>query len=210
MRYIVQALLAFLKRCRTRMALLGTSSYLTYGPDLHVGKGSRLWAPRWLRIGRGVYIGKDVNIEANCEIGDYSLIANRVGIVGRNDHDFKQLGVPVRFARWIGQKSFVSPHIDTGVVIGSDVWVGYGATLLTGVTVGRGAIVAAGALVVSDVEPYSIVGGAPARVIGRRFDDPAVIAQHEHAIDKGCFQFSERGLDYSVIRPFMNGEAEFK
>lgn len=55
--------------------------------------------------------------------------------------------------------------------IGNDVWVGEGVRLLEGVKIGDGAIVAAGAVVVKDVEPYSIVGGVPAKHIKYRFDE---------------------------------------
>lgn len=55
-------------------------------------------------------------------------------------------------------------------VIGNDVWFGYQATVMPGVTIGDGAIVATGAVVTADVPPYTIVGGNPAKVIRRRFD----------------------------------------
>ncbi|MFD8082325.1 CatB-related O-acetyltransferase [Kitasatospora sp. NPDC059722] len=55
--------------------------------------------------------------------------------------------------------------------VGNDVWFGYGATVLPGVRIGDGAIIAAGALVTSDVDPYTVVGGNPARLIRRRFPD---------------------------------------
>ncbi len=66
----------------------------------------------------------------------------------------------------------VAGHGDT--VIGNDVWLGYCAMVLPGVTVGDGAIVGAGAVVASDVPPYAIVRGNPARVIRQRFDDETV------------------------------------
>ena len=56
-------------------------------------------------------------------------------------------------------------------IIGNDVWIGYGATILGGVTVGTGAIIGACSLVRSDVPPYTIVGGTPARQIRRRFTE---------------------------------------
>ncbi len=55
------------------------------------------------------------------------------------------------------------------IQIGNDVWIGYGVKLMDGVTIGDGAIVAANSLVTSDVEPYSIVGGTPAKRIKFRF-----------------------------------------
>ena len=53
--------------------------------------------------------------------------------------------------------------------IGNDVWIGHGAIVLPGVRVGHGSVVAAGAAVCKDVEPYSIVGGVPAKAIKDRF-----------------------------------------
>ena len=57
------------------------------------------------------------------------------------------------------------------VTIGNDVWIGAGAIILDGVTIGDGAVIAAGAVVVRDVEPYSIVGGVPAKLIRNRFNE---------------------------------------
>lgn len=57
------------------------------------------------------------------------------------------------------------------IVIGNDVWIGYEAVVLSGVTIGDGAIVAARAVVTKDVPPYAIVGGVPARILRRRFSE---------------------------------------
>ena len=58
--------------------------------------------------------------------------------------------------------------------IGNDVWIGYNATIMAGVTIGDGAIIATNATVVKDVEPYSIVGGNPAKEIKKRFSDEKI------------------------------------
>jgi virginiamycin A acetyltransferase len=58
--------------------------------------------------------------------------------------------------------------------VGHDVWFGYQAMVLPGVTIGHGAVVAAGSVVAADVPPYAIVAGNPARVVRRRFDDEDV------------------------------------
>ena len=60
------------------------------------------------------------------------------------------------------------------LVIGSDVWIGYRATILGPVTIGHGAVIGAGAVVTSDVPPYAIVAGNPARVLRMRFPSDIV------------------------------------
>jgi len=205
-----EMLLAGLRRVQTRIHLSGKSKFLIYGTDLHIGKGTRLWAPKLLRIGNGVYIGKQVHIEANCEIGDYCLLANRVAIVGRYDHDVSAIGYPVRYAPWVGSRLFPNRHSDDKAVIESDVWLGYGVIALTGVTVGRGAVVAAGSVVTKDIPPYSIAAGVPARVIGQRFTDASAITLHEAAIRDGRFSLSERSYDHCVIEPAFKVEEPSK
>ena len=62
------------------------------------------------------------------------------------------------------------------IVIGNDVWIGYEAVILAGVTIGDGAIIGARAVVTSDVPPYTIAGGVPARTIRKRFPETIVIS----------------------------------
>ena len=62
------------------------------------------------------------------------------------------------------------------ITVGSDVWIGYEAVILSGVTIGHGAIIGARALVTRDVPPYTIVGGVPAKPIRRRFDQKTIDA----------------------------------
>lgn len=202
LRSLISLSLAALRRGQTALAVAGKSN-VEAGPDLHIGRGTRLWAPDRILIGRNVYIGKDVHIEANCEIGDFCLISNRVGIIGRHDHDFRTCGLPIRYAPWIGSRKRPIPaaHRQSQVTIEGDCWVGYGAIVLTGARIGKGSIVAAGSVVSGEVPPYSIVAGVPARVIGQRFDDTQSILRHEAAIQRGHFALSERGYDHCVIEP---------
>lgn len=57
------------------------------------------------------------------------------------------------------------------ITICDDAWIGYGAIIMSGVTIGQGAVVAAGAVVTKDVPPYAIVGGTPAKIIRYRFNE---------------------------------------
>lgn len=201
--------LAVYRRFRTRLTLLRSKKIRSVGKDLHIGTNTRLWAPTSITIGKGVYIGKDVHIEANCHIGDYCLLANRVAIIGRHDHDFSAVGYPVRFSPWIGSERLASQYINEQATIEDDVWLGFSAVVLTGVTIGRGSIVAAGSVVTRDIPPYSIAAGVPAKVIGQRFRDHATIALHESAIRYGRFRFSERSFDHCLIEPALQDGSNF-
>ena len=61
-------------------------------------------------------------------------------------------------------------------MIGNDVWIGFEAVILAGVTIGDGAVVGARAVVTKDVPPYTIVGGVPARPIRKRFTEETIAA----------------------------------
>ena len=69
-------------------------------------------------------------------------------------------------------KGFPSSHGD--VTIGNDVWVGLGATVLSGVTVGDGAVLGAKSVVTGDVPPYAVAAGNPARIVKTRFDEKTI------------------------------------
>ena len=148
------------------------------GKNFHIGVLSRLDAPSHLTIGDNVYIGKFCTIECDGEIGHHVMIANNVGLIGRYDHDFKCLGKPIRQAPWVRDKDYSGLGRGLKVIIEDDVWIGFGAIVISGVRIGRGAIVGAGSVVPKDVAPYSIVVGNPARCVGWRFGAEE-IAEHE-------------------------------
>jgi acetyltransferase-like isoleucine patch superfamily enzyme len=66
------------------------------------------------------------------------------------------------------------PSTKGDVIIGNDVWIGYGAVIFSGVKIGDGAVIAAKSIVTKDVYPYSVVAGNPARLIKKRFDDKII------------------------------------
>ena len=90
------------------------------------------------------------------------------------NHTLKSLStytVPLFFEEWDLPKSEVASAWDNkgDIVIGNDVWIGYDAVFMAGVTIGDGVIIGTRAVVTKDVEPYSIVGGVPAKEIRKRF-----------------------------------------
>lgn len=83
---------------------------------------------------------------------------------------------PLFFEEWgLDKKDIISAWDNKGdIVVGNDVWIGYEATILSGVHIGDGAIIATRAVVTKDVPPYTIVGGVPAKEIRKRFDDATI------------------------------------
>ncbi|MDO5001000.1 MAG: CatB-related O-acetyltransferase [Eubacteriales bacterium] len=95
------------------------------------------------------------------------------------NHSLRSLSTytfPIFFEEWgLDAKDICSAWDNRGgIVIGSDVWIGYEALILSGVTVGDGAIIGSRAVVTKDVPPYTIVGGVPAKPIRRRFDGAVI------------------------------------
>lgn len=121
-------------------------------------------------IGPGAWIGPKV------EIGKYVLIAPNLTIAG-DDHFYDQVGTPVIFSgRPLIRKT----------IIEDDVWVGKNVSICAGVVIGRGSILAMGAVVTKDVAPYSIVGGVPAKVIGRRFKSREDEQKHDRMLQESA------------------------
>lgn len=95
------------------------------------------------------------------------------------NHTMKSLSTytfPLFYEDWDLEKSYVATAWDNkgDIVIGNDVWIGYEAVIMAGVHIGNGAIIAARAVVTKDVPPYTIVGGVPARLIRKRFDEEVI------------------------------------
>lgn len=85
---------------------------------------------------------------------------------------------PLFFEEWELEKKDVTKAWDNKgyIIIGNDVWIGYEAVVLAGVTIGDGAIVGTRAVVTKDVPPYTIVGGVPAKPIKKRFSEETISA----------------------------------
>ena len=83
---------------------------------------------------------------------------------------------PLFFEEWNLEREKVTDAWDNrgDIVIGNDVWIGYEAVILSGVTIGDGAIIGTRAVVTKDVPPYTIVGGVPAKPIRKRFDEKVI------------------------------------
>ena len=148
-----------------------------YGRDVHCQWGVFFNPPhKHVRIGNYVGIGRNTIILADTEIGNKVLIAPSVAFLNSDDHNYDIIGKAI----WDSGRG--DKH---KIIVEDDVWIGYGAIILSPSRIGRGAIVAAGSVVVKDVLPYSIVGGNPARVLKTRFTSEE-ISEHERKLAEHC------------------------
>ncbi|WP_220699649.1 DapH/DapD/GlmU-related protein [Sphingobacterium siyangense] len=115
------------------------------------------------------YIGPNCIIYPKVKIGEYTMIANDVAIIG-GDHRYDKSGVPMIFSG----RGELKP-----TEIGKDVWVGAYSKIMAGVKIGDGAIIALGSIVTKDVESFAIYAGVPAVKIKDRFKSKEEIESHK-------------------------------
>ncbi|XWK88878.1 MAG: acyltransferase [Phormidium sp.] len=110
-------------------------------------------------IGNGCFVNSFSALygHGNLIIGNNTLIGPQVTIVPAN-YGLKERDIPFR----------EQPSTKKGIKIGENVWIGAGVTIVDGCVIGNGCIIGAGAVVTKNVEPYSIVGGVPAKLIAVR------------------------------------------
>jgi acetyltransferase-like isoleucine patch superfamily enzyme len=124
------------------------------------------------------FISYDCHIGPKVEIGPYVMFGPKVAIIGA-DHITNLSGTPIIFSG--------RPELQP-TVIDADVWVGYGAVIMSGVSIGRGAIIAARSVVTKDVPLYEIHAGIPASKIADRFKNTEDIAKHDQMLKLKPFQ----------------------
>jgi acetyltransferase-like isoleucine patch superfamily enzyme len=160
---------------------LGEGVYLDYGVYLHalpgginIGDNTFLMHHTMLHVFNFRQLPQaGITIGNNCFLGEYNVIRGQGGVTIGNDvytgpmvkivavdHVFDSLDRPIREQGVTAQ----------GIVIEDDVWLGAGVTVVDGVTIGRGSIIGAGAVVTSDIPPYSIAVGIPAKPVKNRRD----------------------------------------
>jgi acetyltransferase-like isoleucine patch superfamily enzyme len=138
------------------------------------------------KAGAYSYAGPRCLIYPKVSIGDYTMLANDVAIIG-GDHIYNLPGTPIIFSG----RDQLNPTI-----IGKDVWVGAYVKITAGVKIGNGAIIAMGSVVTKDVEAYSICAGIPAKKIKDRFINLQDQFQHEEMLKK---TYQDCGFNFNLL-----------
>ena len=145
-------------------------SFAKCGKNVSIGRRFEVAGAENITMGHDVYLGSGailLTTRAKIIMGDYVMSGPNLTIV-TGDHRADVLDRPMMS---LTEEEKLSEN-DQDVVVGSDVWIGSGVTLLKGVHVADHCVIAAGAVVTKDIGPeYSIWGGVPARCIGSRFKD---------------------------------------
>lgn len=112
------------------------------------------------------------------KIGKFCSVAPNIKIFsGQGYHDSKNISTyPFGYVECdsLGGEKYCPGKTEGDVIIGNDVWIGEGTSIMSGVKIGDGAIIAASSHVIRDVDPYSIVGGNPAQIIKKRFSQKEI------------------------------------
>ena len=137
-----------------------TKQMKRYNPEiLFIGAETICEHPQNVTIGKNTYIngGRICAPKGKIVIGDNCMISFNVHI--RTDmHVYDKTDIPI----------IKQGHNYKDIVIGNDVWLGYGVQVMAGVNIADGCIIGAGAVVTKDTEPYCVYGGVPARLIKKR------------------------------------------
>jgi acetyltransferase-like isoleucine patch superfamily enzyme len=154
--------------CDARLYGKNEVGYLSYMLNTSLLNAS---VGRYCSIAEGAFIGPPEH--TTDRVSTHPFVCNWNG--RKDDEDTPSPFEPYEaYRNLVDRKNAIYSGDTPRTVIGNDVWIGRNATVLQGVTVGDGAIVAAHAVVTRDVEPYTIVGGVPARPIKKRFSEAAI------------------------------------
>jgi virginiamycin A acetyltransferase len=213
LRIILDMLKSFLRPIRTKILYPNVDFSLNaiadnkcvFGDNIKIFKNTIISSSE---ISSYTYIGGD-SIVTNCRIGKFCSIASEVRI-GLGIHPVDGISTYPGFysnkasgAYKLCNNETIEEHLP--INIGNDVWIGTRSMIMDGLVIGDGAVIAAGSVVTKDVSPYCIVGGIPAKLIKKRFNDEQIKLLLE-------FRWWDKDIEYLRINSqlFMEPELFFQ
>lgn len=159
---LIELLKAYLKKFSSNTAIFMSKNKIYNG--FNIGNWS-YGHPKVYSWGEG----------ASLKIGKFCSFADGVTILLGGEHRLDWI-TTYPFSEFFEKAKLFKGHPKSkgDVIIGNDVWIGMNTLILSGVEIGDGAVIGAGSVVFKNVEPYSIVGGNPAKLIRYRFDEPII------------------------------------
>jgi acetyltransferase-like isoleucine patch superfamily enzyme len=140
---------------------------LPYYQDAHITIGKYTYGITYNTIS----LFKDTD---SVSIGNFCSFAPEVRVVASGVHNIKAVSTYPLVSNLLKRGRERDTLTKGPIQIGNDVWIGYRATILSGVKIGDGAVIGAGAIVTSDIPPYAVAFGIPAKVIKYRFSQEAI------------------------------------
>lgn len=179
MKYLAKLILLVWKTYDRLLMYVFKSLFKSCGKNVKFFPTKSSFSYNNIELNEDVFIAPGANFSSikSIKIGSKVMFGPNVTIIG-GDHNYSQIG------RYMFDITKKLPENDLPVIIKNDVWVGNNVIILKGVTIGEGALIAAGALVTKDVDPYSIVGGVPAKLIKKRFTNSEIILHEKQIIKK--------------------------
>jgi acetyltransferase-like isoleucine patch superfamily enzyme len=148
--------------------------------------------------------------DESLQIGNFCSIANGVIFLLGGEHKLSTIST-FPFQRIFVDNNKVETFSKGPIVLEDDVWVGTNAMILSGVKLAQGTVVAAGSIVTKSTEPYSIVGGNPARIIKKRFSDEIIqklltvnIADFDPMYIRNNIDLLSKQIDASTVQDYFN------
>ena len=147
--------------------MISLSTKVQFTQNLSFGKGTVVKPYSVIQTNTG-----KISIGEKCSIGNFNVIASGDALIKIGD--FVRIGPQVvilgslRNYKDMTRRIVDQGYSHYGVAIGNDVMIGAGATVLAGSNIGEGVIIGAGSVITKDIDPYTIVAGVPAKVMGKR------------------------------------------
>jgi acetyltransferase-like isoleucine patch superfamily enzyme len=181
----------------------------SYLPPKHPAESERVVLPRGVKVGRHTY-GYDESTflifteGARIQVGAFCSIAPQVRILAGGEHVTNRASTFPLNARLFdrGKRNVPDSVEEEPTLIGNDVWIGLGATILAGVTVGDGAVVGARAVVSKSVPPYAVVVGNPGKIEHYRFEPET----RERFLALRWWDLDDRQI--RALKPWFMGDVE--